>query len=228
MQEGIILVDKPKGITSFDVIRILRKKYNVWKMGHAGTLDPFATGLLIVALGKSTKLLSNYLKLPKTYEAKVVLGKTTDTLDTDGVIVEDKDASHIKDEETFKAVESLVGTLEIHVPVYSAIKRDGEALYKKARRGDKVETPVKQMTVTKAEIKEIKREGTEIKIDIIFDVESGTYIRSLAEELGKRLGVPGMLEELRRTKIGDFKIENAEIIETSLLRPKPQAQRPGL
>ena len=212
MQEGIILVDKPKGITSFDVIRILRKKYNVWKMGHAGTLDPFATGLLIIALGKSTKELSKYLKLPKTYEAKVLLGKTTDTLDTDGKEIEKVDVSHIKNEDIIKIVESLVGTLNIPVPAYSAIKRGGEALYKKARRGEKVETPIKQMVVTRAEIKEIKRENSEIKIDIIFDVESGTYIRSLAEEMGKRLGVPGMLEELRRTKIGEFYINSPEVL----------------
>ncbi len=240
MQE-ILLIDKPKGITSFDCIRILRKELGIRKIGHAGTLDPMATGLMIIGVGEGTKNLGQYLKLPKTYEAEILLGIHTDTGDTTGrelPISNDQFPnndliSEISKEEIKKTLQSMVGKLELPVPAYSAIKQGGEALYKKARRGEVVDTPIKTMEITAVEFLGLKilplkkggdpegegfppllsKEGIEgWLVSTRFSVSSGTYIRSLAEEFGRRLGIPATLAGLRRTRIGNFCIEDAEAI----------------
>ncbi len=279
LPQNILLVDKPKGITSFDCIRILRKKLNIRKMGHAGTLDPMATGLMIIGVGDGTKKLHEFLKLDKAYEAEILLGVKTDTGDITGKILEELPISNsqfsnndsiskISNEEMEKILQTMIGKLELPVPAYSAIKRGGEALYKKARRGEVVDTPIKTMEITSVEFLglkilplkkggdpkgegfpplpppllpeevpslrggEVLKEGIEgwlkssasedggtsfnkggISLPIIsarFDVTSGTYIRSLAEEFGRRLGVPATLAGLRRTRIGEYKVEDAE------------------
>ncbi|MSU55888.1 MAG: tRNA pseudouridine(55) synthase TruB [Candidatus Taylorbacteria bacterium] len=228
LPEHILLIDKPKGITSFDCIRILRKKLNIRKMGHAGTLDPMATGLMIIGVGDGTKKLHEFLKLDKTYEAEILLGVKTDTGDITGQEVpisnsqfsinfQDKKFSN---EEIEKILQTMIGKLELPVPAYSAIKRGGEALYKKARRGEVVDTPSKVMEITAVEFlgvssppPQLRRgAGGGVVVSVRFDVTSGTYIRSLAEEFGRRLGVPATLAGLRRTRIGEFKIEDAEVI----------------
>ncbi len=245
----ILLIDKPKGITSFDCIRILRKKLGIRKMGHAGTLDPMATGLMIIGVGEGTKMLGQYLKLPKTYEAELLLGVHTDTGDITGrelpisppalelrragnnQFPNSNQISKISDEEIRKVLNEMVGKIELPVPAYSAIKRGGEALYKKARRGEIVDAPIKTMEVLSSEFLgvtvvpynydrsytvkggEEKENGLVIKVR--FDVGSGTYIRSLAEEFGRRLGVPATLAALRRTRIGEFRIEDAQKLQGS-------------
>lgn len=212
LPEGIILVDKPKGITSFDVIRKLRGELGVRKMGHAGTLDPFATGLLIIGVEKGTKKLSEYLKLSKIYQAEILLGVQTDTGDCTGTIVEEKRIREIPREHLLDMVMSLKGEHELSVPVYSAIKRGGEALYKKVRRGERVDAPLKKMVVHDAHSYDIgaydERKGQQIA-QVEFHVGSGTYIRSLAEELGRRLECPATVKELRRISIGPFDIKDA-------------------
>lgn len=251
--QDILLIDKPTGITSFDCIRMLRRKLGVKKMGHAprlkighaGTLDPLATGLMIIGIGEGTKKLGNYLKLPKTYEANILLGVRTDTGDVTGKTLEEFSSndqiSKISNEEIKKALEGMVGKLKLPVPAYSAIKRDGEALYKKARRGEVFESPIKTMEVLSAEFLGVTEvpynydrtytvkggEGKEggLVIKVRLDVGSGTYIRSLAEEFGRRLArtnlaeqnlhgraVPATLAGLRRTRIGTFKIEDAQTL----------------
>ena len=247
MQE-ILLIDKPKGITSFDCIRILRRKLGIRKMGHAGTLDPMATGLMIIGVGEGAKMLGQYLKLPKTYEAEVLLGVRTDTGDITGRAMEygEWNMEYGGEEKIKKVLQEMVGKLPLPVPAYSAIKRGGEALYKKARRGEVVDTPIKTMEITATEFlglgvlpflkggdpkgegfKSSAEDGTRPNdgsvgrasftkggislpvVSIRFNVGSGTYIRSLAEEFGRRLGVPATLSGLRRTRIGEFKIEDA-------------------
>lgn len=205
LKNNLIYIDKPKGITSFDVIRKLRKKLNIRKMGHAGTLDPLATGLLIVGIGEGTKKLEVFLKLPKTYIADILLGLKTDTGDIDGKILEEREVN-VEKQDILEKGKEMVGVHEIKVPIYSAIKQGGEALYKKARRGDRVDAPKKKMEVKRFEILFIKNNLVKIEID----VSSGTYIRSIAEEFGKRLNCPATVKELRRTKVGDIDISQAE------------------
>ncbi|XKT74379.1 MAG: tRNA pseudouridine(55) synthase TruB [Patescibacteria group bacterium UBA2163] len=212
MDADIVLVDKPKGITSFDVIRRLRRELNIKKMGHAGTLDPQASGLMIIGIERGTKKLEAYLKLPKTYLARIVVGERRDTGDLEGEIVEEVKVSHLEADAVEEVLHDMVGTLELPVPVYSAIKRDGQALYKRARRGEDVVPPVKAMIVRAATLENITQQGNRMHVTVTFDVASGTYIRSLAEEFGRRLGYPATLGDLRRTSIGDFSVEDARSI----------------
>jgi tRNA pseudouridine55 synthase len=207
----IILVDKPKGITSFDVIRILRRKLGIRKIGHAGTLDPLASGLMILGIEKGTKKLTNLIKLDKDYSAEIILGEKRTTGDMEGEIVESIEISknRFSKFEIEKTLNSMIGELDLPVPVYSAIKRDGQALYKKARKGQKVEVPIKKMKVISADLKKIKYKKNRVHVFVKFSVGSGTYIRSLAEELGKHLEVPATLGNLRRTRVGGFNIKNA-------------------
>lgn len=200
-----MLVDKPKGISSFSVVYQVRKKLGVKKVGHAGTLDPRATGLLILGIGAGTKKLHEYLKLPKVYEAHILLGKRTDTGDLDGEVVEEKPVSTLSREYIEKILKSMEGELELAVPFYSAIKREGRPLYAYARKGIEVELPIKTMLVSDTKLLDFQGDT----LHVHFAVGSGTYIRSLSEELGRRLSTVATLADLRRISIGDFKIENA-------------------
>lgn len=219
---SILLIDKPEGISSFDCIRILQRRIREEgkekvKMGHAGTLDPAASGLLIVATGSDTKRLTDFLKLPKEYIADVLFGIATDSGDCEGkeiarVAPEECDVS---EEEVKEALLGMVGTLTLLVSKYSAIKQGGEALYKKARRGEEVEAPLREMMVRGVDFSSLSEREDGYKVARAhFDVESGVYIRSLGEELGKRLGCPASLVSLRRTRIGDMSVEDAENPET--------------
>lgn len=215
MDEEILLIDKPKGITSFDVIRRLRRKLNIKKMGHAGTLDPLASGLMIIGVQKGTKKLNDFLKLPKVYEAQVLLGKKTTTGDLEGEIVEEKNIEEINLEEVKKILKEITGKINLPVPVYSAIKQNGQPLYKKARKGMDVNPPIKEMEIKKIKMLDNFKHDNFYVISLEIKVGSGTYIRSIAEEIGSRLGLPATLKELRRTRIGKFKIENASRLDTN-------------
>ncbi|PJE74369.1 MAG: tRNA pseudouridine(55) synthase TruB [Candidatus Taylorbacteria bacterium CG10_big_fil_rev_8_21_14_0_10_41_48] len=214
----MLLIDKPKGITSFDVIRILRKKYAklgnpIPKFGHAGTLDPLASGLLLVAVGDETKTISQYVGLPKTYEVEMLIGEKRTTGDMEGEVVEMRDVRDERDvrEERVKEIaEGMIGKLSLPVPLYSAIKKDGEPLYKKARRGERVDVPLKEMEVYNFEIFETIHDDERCAVFAMMKVSSGSYVRSIVEEFGKRLGYPTTTKELRRTKIGNFDIKNAQ------------------
>jgi tRNA pseudouridine55 synthase len=222
-ESELLLIDKPFGVTSYDVIRFLKREYREAgypkiKIGHAGTLDPRATGLLLVGLGKMTKSLTGLIGESKTYDSMILLGKQTTTDDLEGEIVAEADASTLSDDDIRVKVKTLAGEQEIAVPVYSAIKRDGKALYKYARNGQAVDIPIKTMNVISVELKDIERKGSEIYLSVTFDVGSGTYIRSLARELGERLGVPATLSELRRNSIGDYKVDDARVITTEQVK----------
>ncbi|MBX2866905.1 tRNA pseudouridine(55) synthase TruB [Candidatus Kaiserbacteria bacterium] len=207
--EEILLVDKPVGITSFDVIRRLRKELGIKKMGHAGTLDPRASGLMIIGVGTGTKKLTEYIKLPKEYVTEILLGESRSTGDMEGEVLEEKDVPEISKEEIEETLQSMVGTLTLPVSLYSAIKKDGVPMYKRARKGETVEAPIRDMEVTEAEYLSHSCSGTRCVVQVRFAVGSGTYIRSLGEEFGKRLGYPAVLQSLRRTKVGEFDIKNA-------------------
>lgn len=210
--EEIVLIDKPKGITSFDVIRMLHKKLGMKKMGHAGTLDPLASGLMIIGIDKGTKLLSQYLKLPKVYKANVLLGIKTTTGDLEGAAIEQKTVENISIDEIRRTLDSMRGKIILPVPIYSAIKVAGKPLYKYARRHLDVQRPSKKMETLWIKLLDHFPQENNYVLSIELEVASGTYIRSLAEEIGRRLGYPATLSGLRRTKIGDFKIEDAQIL----------------
>ncbi|MFC1730675.1 tRNA pseudouridine(55) synthase TruB [candidate division KSB1 bacterium] len=210
--EDIILIDKPKGITSFDVIRRLRKGLGKKKMGHAGTLDPLASGLMIIGVGEGTKKLSEYIKLPKSYIAEILVGEKRSTGDMEGEVVEKKEVKGLEKTEVEKVLKEMVGVLHLKVPIYSAVKVGGKRLYKEVRKGREVSAPTRDMEIKNNQLLDIRKEGDYVVVEAQFDVESGVYIRSLAEEFGKRLGYPATVKELRRTQIGDFKIEDAEKI----------------
>ncbi len=244
----LLLIDKPFGVTSYDVIRFLKREYKEAghakiKIGHAGTLDPRATGLILVGVGKMTKELTGLIGKSKVYEAEILLGKQTTTDDLEGEVIAEADASALEDKEIKEKLETLLGEQKIAVPVYSAIKKDGKALYKYARKDQEVEVPIKTMLVHSVKLKEIKRndskrEGSsasplslirrglpagrqgwgEVALRVTFDVGSGTYIRSLARELGSRLGVPATLSALRRISIGEYKVEDARVISTEQVK----------
>lgn len=207
--KNIILIDKPRGITSFDCIRKLRPIIGVSKMGHAGTLDPLATGLMIIGVGKKgTHSLNDFKGLEKNYQVTALLGVSTTTGDTDGEIIEEKEVN-IDIKEVKKAVFSLEGEKELLVPLYSAIKKKGKPLYWYARKGIPVEVPYKKMTVKRADFEDLYEEKGKNYIRFQVKVSSGTYVRSLVEELGRILGVPATVSALRRTAIGDYSVEKA-------------------
>ncbi len=204
-----LLVDKLKGISSFRVLQTLQDRLGKKKMGHAGTLDPLASGLLIVATEHETKQLHNFLKLPKEYIAEVRLGVATETGDDEGVQRKKLPVPNRTEKEIEKILQEMNGKIDLLVPLYSAVKKKGKPLYLYARKGKPVELPVKTMEIMEGELLE-KREETLI---IRWKVGSGTYIRTLAEELGKRLDTVAMVVNLRRTAIGDFSIYQAKLLE---------------
>jgi len=180
MLKDILLVDKPKGITSFDVIRILRKKLGVRKMGHAGTLDPLATGLLIIGVSDGTKKLKDLIGLPKTYETEILIGKRTTTGDMEGEVLEKKFVKRLKTKDVAEILDGMVGVLKLPVPIYSAIKKGGKPLYKYAREGEDVEVPIKNMKIYNMELLNIVCSNEECVVFVRMDVGSGTYVRSVA------------------------------------------------
>ena len=222
----LLLIDKPKGITSFDVIRRVRTQIGIKKIGHAGTLDPLATGLMILGVGSGTKKLTELIKLDKDYSADILIGESRTTGDLEGAVIESVATVEIDPAKILVAVASLVGSISLPVSAYSAIKKDGVPMYKRARAAEKIgevitDVPVRDMVVTKALVDNIevvfadntRQTISRLIVTVSFSVGSGTYIRSLAEELGRRLGYPATLANLRRTRVGEFRIEDAQLIE---------------
>lgn len=218
----LLLIDKPRGISSFMVIRELRRRTGINKMGHAGTLDPRASGLLLIGVEKGTKQLAGLLGLDKEYVAEVLIGERRSTGDMEGLVLAEKAYQGDLDEgKISEALASLIGEITLPVSAYSAIKKDGVPMYKKARaaerKGEQVsEVPLRLMKVYETELlklKPFKNVGEpRLLATVRFKVGSGTYIRSLGEELGERLGYPATLYNLRRTKVGEYKVEDAKKI----------------
>lgn len=220
----ILLVDKPTGISSFDVIRRLRKHYTAKtgdrapKMGHAGTLDPAASGLMILGIGPGTKRLTEYIKLDKEYVAEVVLGESRTTGDMEGDILEEAVVQNLAEKDVQTVLKKMLGSLTLPVSAYSAIKKDGIPMYKRARAAAKVgdlvkDVPIREMTIHEVELLDMYHkqigEHDRIVLHIRFFVGSGTYIRSLGEEIGRQLGYPATLGSLRRTRVGQWHVDDA-------------------
>lgn len=206
-----LLVDKPKGWTSFDVVNKIRSaiKHSLGlkniKVGHAGTLDPMATGLLVICTGKNTKKLADYQGLPKEYTGTITLGATTPSYDAETEPDAVFPTSHITDEQLESARQKFLGEIEQMPPMFSAIKVDGQPLYKKARQGIMVEVAPRPVTIYEFEITSFELPNIEFRVKC----SKGTYIRSLAFDLGKALNSGGYLSSLCRTEVGKFNLEDA-------------------
>ena len=209
-KQDIILIDKPAGLSSFGVVARVRRRLSMEagkkvKVGHTGTLDPFATGLLILLANKATKLSNQFLKLDKWYEATICLGKTSTTGDPEGEIIEQNTEKLPTLEEVKAVVNQFVGQITQTVPAFSAVKINGQRAYQLARRGEDVVMPNRQIEIYSLEI--LSYDYPELVIRT--HVSSGTYIRTLGEDIGKALGVGAYLTSLRRTQVGDYQIKNA-------------------
>jgi len=205
LEGEIILIDKPFKKTSFDVIYKIRKVINVKKIGHAGTLDPMATGLLIVCTGKKTKEISSFIGLDKTYTGIISLGKTTPSFDLETEFNSEKNFYYVTEEMIYNTRNGFLGASTQIPPMYSAVKKNGKALYKFARKGIEVERKPREIFISKFEINKIELP------DIHFEItcSSGTYIRVIANDFGEKLGCGAYLKSLRRTRVGNFNVEDA-------------------
>jgi len=219
LQKGkVLLIDKPLEWTSFDIVNKVRyailKKYNLkkFKVGHAGTLDPLASGLLIVCVGKATKTIHQFQNLDKEYTGKFYLGATTPSYDLETEIDEKFDTKHITEEQIHQTAEKFLGKSQQIPPIFSAIKKDGKKLYEHARKGQKVEIQPRDIEIKEFEILSVNLPEISFRVK----VSKGTYIRSLAYDFGKALKSGAYLSELRRTKIGDFSVDNAVSIDEFL------------
>ncbi len=205
---GIINIDKPSGITSMDVVRKIRSASGVKKVGHGGTLDPLATGVIPVAIGKATRLLEYFLMSNKSYIARIHFGKTTDTFDSEGEIISTKVDPPLDINVIEKTMNSFRGEIEQTPPPFSAIKKNGRRLYELARRG--IDTYIEPRNVTVNEIKIINYEPP--ILDLFIRCGKGFYVRSLANDLGKILGCGGYLNDLKRTSLGNFEISKSILL----------------
>lgn len=205
-QEGeVLLIDKPKGMTSFDVVKKVRSAVKVKKVGHAGTLDPMATGLLIICTGRATKTIDNYMDLTKEYTGTITLGAVTPSYDAETEVSETYDVSDISEQAINRVTEQLTGSIQQLPPAYSAVKVGGERSYKKARRGEHVQPQPRDVVVHTFEITAVELPNAHFRIEC----SKGTYIRTLAYDLGRLLANGGYLSALRRTKIGSSTVDDA-------------------
>jgi len=210
---GIVVVDKPAGWTSHDVVARMRRLLGTRKVGHGGTLDPMATGVLVVACGKATRLLTYISAHSKTYDATIRLGVSTITDDAEGEVVATTDASAVTDSQIADAVAQLTGDIQQRPSAVSAIKVAGERAYARVRAGEDVELAARPVTVSRFDVLATRRDGGVIDLDVTVDVSSGTYIRALARDLGAAAGVGGHLTALRRTSVGRFSLDDAATLE---------------
>jgi tRNA pseudouridine55 synthase len=201
---GLLLIDKPAGWTSHDAVAKVRRVLGVKKVGHAGTLDPMATGLLVVGVGRGTRLLRFLGDMPKVYEGSGVLGIETDTLDAEGEVVRESHVA-VTDPELRDAMAALTGEIQQAPPAYSAVKVGGERLYKAARRGEPVEAQPRKVRVDSFDLLRFDSPGFDFRVQC----SGGTYVRSLVADVGTKLGCGAHLASLRRTAIGAFGVDRA-------------------
>ncbi|VAX22342.1 tRNA pseudouridine(55) synthase [hydrothermal vent metagenome] len=201
----VILIDKEKGKSSFNAVYRIRKVINVKKVGHAGTLDPAATGLLIVCVGKKTKEIYKYQDLGKTYSGIIELGKKTPSMDAETEVIKERSYDDITDEMIDEVRKSFIGEIQQIPPMYSALKHKGKALYKLARKGVEVKRNPRTVTIYEFEILNVDMPKIEFRIRC----SKGTYIRVIADDFGEKLGCGGYLKALRRDAIGEYKVEDA-------------------
>jgi len=223
---GIVLVDKPQGVTSHDVVARARRLLGTRKVGHAGTLDPMATGLLLLGVDSATRLLTYLVGLDKEYTATIRLGVATDTDDAEGDTIATTDAAHVTDAAIASGIAALTGAIQQVPSSFSAIKVDGRRAYDRARAGEQVELAARGVTIHEFELLEVHRAGAVVDLEVRVVCSSGTYIRALARDLGADLGVGGHLTALRRTRVGPFGV--ADAVQLPDPREHPDAVAPAV
>ena len=213
---GLLLIDKPPKWTSHDVVAKIRNHFNFKKVGHAGTLDPMATGLLILLIGKATKLSNRFSNQSKIYEGSILLGKKTSSQDIWGTVIHECNVNKISIDEVLKVFDSYTGKINQIPPMVSAIKKNGVSLYKLARKGIEVERSAREIEIFEIKLNEI------INNEIFFNIfcSKGTYVRTFANDVGDKLRCGGCLSSLKRIQSGDFNIQNAYKIDDLLLKTK--------
>jgi tRNA pseudouridine55 synthase len=213
---GIVVVDKPAGLTSHDVVARVRRLLGTRRVGHAGTLDPMATGVLVLGVERGTRVLGHLALADKAYDAPIRLGAATTTDDAEGEPLGRADASGLPDASIAAATTALTGDL-LQVPAaVSAIKVDGRRAYARVRAGEQVARAARPVTVSELRIDAIRRDGPWVDVDVHVECSKGTYVRALARDLGAALGVGGHLTALRRTRVGGFTLEAAQPLEEGL------------
>lgn len=220
MLDGVLLLDKPEGLSSNHALQRAKRALDARKAGHTGTLDPFATGLLVCCLGRATKISSHMLEADKGYTATLRFGQETDSGDLTGNIVTQaaEEFSGVERDELDKVLEEFRGEIEQIPPMYSALKRDGKPLYEYARQGIELDRPARKVTIHKLEL--LSLDGLEAEIAV--QCSKGTYIRTLAQDIGRRLGCGAHLKALRRTSVGPFKLDDAIGLDALQAMPAPQ------
>ena len=217
---GIVVVDKPAGITSHDVVSRCRRIFGTRKVGHAGTLDPMATGVLVIGIERATKILGLITATEKSYSATIRLGRSTTTDDAEGEVLQDITvAEGLTEDAILTGVAALRGEISQRPSAVSAIKVGGKRAYQLAREGEHVELAARSVRVERFDVLAVRRDGPFVDLDVEVDCSSGTYIRALARDLGAGLGVGGHLTALRRTRVGGYGLEHARTLEELADRP---------
>lgn len=209
MQHGFLVVDKEPGMTSHDVVAIGRRALNTRKVGHAGTLDPMATGILVLGFNNGTRLLQYITDGDKTYQATVVLGAATVTDDVEGEVISSADTSGITDEQIHAELVKMRGTIMQRPSSVSAVKIDGERAYDRVRSGEEVVLPEREVTISQLDVLAIRQSADKIEVDIEVTCSAGTFIRAIARDCGAALGVGGHLNSLRRSRVAGFGLDRA-------------------
>lgn len=209
MTDGFLVVDKAPAMTSHDVVAVARKALGTRKVGHAGTLDPMATGVLVLGFGNGTRLLQYITDGDKSYTATIVLGAATITDDREGKVISEFDASKVTDDQIMSGLAKMVGEIQQRPSSVSAVKVDGERAYDRVRAGEVFELATRTITISSLEILVIRRLGARVEIDIAVTCSAGTFIRAIARDLGNELQVGGHLSVLRRTRVAGFPISQA-------------------
>ncbi len=209
MREGILIVNKPQGITSHDVVARVRRRFNMKQVGHAGTLDPLATGVLIILLGKSTKLFDRFVAFDKSYRATLKLGLKTTSADIMGKTIQEKSADGIDENKVKEVFKQFVGDIEQLPPMVSAVKHKGERLYKIARAGQEVERVARKVRIDELKILNFNKPA----VEFFMSCSKGTYVRQLAEDVGEVLGCGACISQIERTRVGHFDIKDSVSLE---------------
>ena len=219
-EPGLVIVDKAAGMTSHDVVGRCRRIFGTRKVGHAGTLDPMATGVLVVGIERATKILGLLTATDKSYAATIRLGQTTTTEDAEGEVLQTVSVAGVTDAQIAEAVAALRGDIQQIPSSVSAIKVGGQRAYKLAREGQVVELAARPVRIDRFDVEAVRPAGEFVDVDVVVDCSSGTYIRALARDVGAALGVGGHLTALRRTRVGRFGLDEAHTLDALTEQPR--------
>jgi tRNA pseudouridine55 synthase len=217
---GIVVIDKPAGMTSHDVVGRCRRVFSTRRVGHAGTLDPMATGVLVIGVERATKILGLLTTVSKSYTGTVRLGQTTSTEDAEGELLQSVSAEHVTGEAIAAAVAGLRGEIKQVPSAVSAIKVGGRRAYQLVREGHDVELEARPVRIHRFEVSDVRSHDQLVDVDVEVDCSSGTYIRALARDLGAALGVGGHLTSLRRTRVGRFGLDHSHSLDDLAAQPR--------